>query len=126
MRLLLEKGANIEATRIKDGRAELHAAAWFLQAEVVRLLLEKGASIHAVAKQAQTVLHSVKDSKQLIPNDNRCRKTTVVIHHSIWQKKVGIPKPSSSFFGISRNATSNHRGSTAPNEGSVKGSKAAA
>ena len=36
------------------------------------------------------------------------RKTVVVKPYSIWQKKADIPKPSSSFYSISRNTTSSH------------------
>ncbi|RPB21249.1 ankyrin, partial [Terfezia boudieri ATCC MYA-4762] len=45
VRLLLEKGANIEATRSDDGATALDSAAYSGHADVVRLLLEKGANI---------------------------------------------------------------------------------
>ncbi|RPB21251.1 ankyrin [Terfezia boudieri ATCC MYA-4762] len=79
VRLLLEKGANIEATRSDSGPTALHSAVITLQTEVVRLLLEEGANIHSATTQADTALHLVfhvsitdhwrkfRDPKQLVP-----------------------------------------------------------
>ena len=53
VRLLLEKGADIEA-RTKKGSTPLHRAAWGGIDKVVRLLLEKGADIEARTKKGST------------------------------------------------------------------------
>jgi len=45
VRMLLEKGENMEATRINDGLTPLHTAVYYGHSGVVRLLLEKGANI---------------------------------------------------------------------------------
>jgi len=103
----------------------LHDAARYLQTAVMRLLLEKDANMHAVTKQAEAALHSVfttpitdshlRDSKNLISmitvllahGQLLCRKTAAVKPHPTWQKRIDIPKPKGSFYGISRNTTSN-------------------
>ncbi len=54
VKLLLEKGADITAT--KDGRTVLMIAAFGGHDKIVKLLLEKGAEINAVAKRGRTAL----------------------------------------------------------------------
>ena len=56
VRLLLAKGADIEAKRTKDGYTALMVAAQFGSDKVVRLLLEKGADITAKSFNGWTAL----------------------------------------------------------------------
>ena len=57
MKLLLEKGAEIEA-KDNDGNTPLHSASIREHLEVVKLLLEKGADVNAKSNAGQTPLHS--------------------------------------------------------------------
>jgi len=56
VRLLLVKGANIEATRTDTGATPLYSAGYNGHTDVVRLLLEKGANIEATGSDGSTAL----------------------------------------------------------------------
>jgi ankyrin repeat protein len=57
VRLLLEKGADIDRTT-GSGRTALHLAAMSGHLAVVRLLLEKGADVDGTTSNGQMALHS--------------------------------------------------------------------
>jgi ankyrin repeat protein len=55
VRLLIEKGANVNATRY--GETPLHSAAEGGNAETAKLLIEKGADVNAKDDNGETPLH---------------------------------------------------------------------
>ena len=58
MRLLLEKGAKVNATN-EDGNTPLHVAAFMGRTELVQLLLAKGASITQRNGRRETAIDTV-------------------------------------------------------------------
>jgi ankyrin repeat protein len=59
LRLLLERGADVNARASDDGRTPLHLASENGALEVVRLLLEHGANVEAVNIRGNTPLQVV-------------------------------------------------------------------
>ena len=71
LKLLLEKGANIEAMD-KSGKTPLHYASVYGKIESLKLLLEKGANIEAMDQDGQTPLDMSRsfETTQIFKNHN--------------------------------------------------------
>ena len=54
--LLLERGADLTKSVMKDGKTALHAAAYFAEHEVIKLLLDHGATVESQDKRGCTPL----------------------------------------------------------------------
>lgn len=64
-RLLLERGAKVNAARSRDGQTPLHLAATNGREKMVRLLLDHGADISATSKEGFTPLHAAATHKRV-------------------------------------------------------------
>ena len=75
IRLLLEKGANVNIQHEYNHATALHWASWGGHLEVVRFLIDKGANIEAQTKDDWTALHeaSMKGNLEVVKTSFRKR-----------------------------------------------------
>ena len=82
VRLLLERGADVNARADNDGSTPLHEASRYGALEVVRLLLEHGADVEAVDVDGKTALQVVGKARDKRVGQGRCDEVTeLLIEH---------------------------------------------
>ena len=83
IRLLLERGADVNSRADDDGFTPLHRASSYGSLEVVRLLLEHGADVEAVNRDGKTPLQVVGKTEDLKVDQGRCDEITRLLKEQV-------------------------------------------
>ena len=66
VKMLIEKGADVNPVVDKNGATALHFASYYGYSEIVKMLIEKGADVNAVDGWGDTALHRALGNSEIV------------------------------------------------------------